>query len=153
MVTNRYNSAMVMVHFARGQQKTPHMVLYQFFVAFGVVLGPALASTSLLLFPSSQTKDALANCVMVLWGGVLWALVLIFIPNDISKLEAQAGIQDEPLVQEEVDGLPERPNGNKGLALFLTLITSATIRMGQRNLGGIRELFATLHLPVLVAWS
>ena len=139
---------MVMVHFARGQQKTPHMVLYQFFVAFGMVLGPAMASVSLLLLPGTETKDALANCLMVFWGAGLWAGVAIFIPRDISELEAQAGILGEQVPEavsspaESPKGLLEVPGTSSGLALFLTLISSATIRMAQRPddpLGGRRE--------------
>ncbi|CAE7198082.1 unnamed protein product [Symbiodinium sp. CCMP2592] len=152
-----YNSAMVMVHFARGQQKTPHMVLYQFFVAFGVLLGPALASVSLLLLPGTETKDALANCIMVVWGAGLWLAVVIVVPSDISTFEVQAGLTKSSVLEAseatETSELPEtstRSGTINGLALFLTLIGSATIRMGQRLLW---ESGSVIAVEVTYGWS
>lgn len=151
-----YNSAMAMVHFARGRQKTPHMVLYQFFVAFGVALGPALASVSLDLLPGTQTKDALANCIMVVWGAGLWLAVVMVVPRDLSTLEAQAGFTKSVLEDSEATETSEVPDTStrsgtiNGLALLLTLISSATIRMGQRLLW---ESGSVIAVEVTYGWS
>ncbi|CAJ1353199.1 unnamed protein product [Effrenium voratum] len=143
-----YNTAMVMVHFARGSQKTPHMVLYQFFVAFGVLLGPAVASVTLHLAPdlSGPLKAAIANAAMVLFGLGLWLAVLCLIPADISQLEEQAGITGRP----QAEGEPEDGNSGQGLALLSTLVGSAVLRMAQRLLW---ESGSVIAVQAAFGWS
>lgn len=136
-----YNTAMVMVHFARGSQKTSYMVLYQFFVALGVLLGPALASASIyasgiIISEISYTEqDAVASAIMVLYGLALWSGILL-LPSDIAELEKQAGIESEagPAATNLVKGSDVQTDWRKGSALLTTLVASASVRMTQRLL-------------------
>jgi len=126
------------------------MVLYQFFVAMGILLGPIIAAAGDLLGIMSFTNDAVAGLMMVLWGVLLEVAILIMIPENISELEEQAGLTPEEIREPSPaeamlqDYLHEfrrdrfqhlqGKGWSNGLALFATLLVSAGIRMMQRLL-------------------
>eukprot|EP00931_Biecheleriopsis_adriatica_P009670 TRINITY_DN11073_c0_g1_i2.p1 TRINITY_DN11073_c0_g1~~TRINITY_DN11073_c0_g1_i2.p1 ORF type:complete len:716 (-),score=112.89 TRINITY_DN11073_c0_g1_i2:197-2344(-) len=139
-----YNTSMVMVHFARGASKTSYMVLYQFFNAIGILLGPVLASSSspfVDVFFGTDTagaQDAMASCVIAVLAAVLWAGVIALLPSDGREFEKQAGIDSDELAP--AAGLPiaeasdDKHDSTNGAALMITLVGSAMMRISQRLL-------------------
>eukprot|EP00931_Biecheleriopsis_adriatica_P009669 TRINITY_DN11073_c0_g1_i1.p1 TRINITY_DN11073_c0_g1~~TRINITY_DN11073_c0_g1_i1.p1 ORF type:complete len:713 (-),score=142.00 TRINITY_DN11073_c0_g1_i1:197-2335(-) len=137
-----YNTAMVMVHFARGTSKTSYMVLYQFFVAVGILLGPILASSSSIFVAvfferdTVDTQDAMASCVLAVLAAVLLAGVVALLPSDRKELEEEAGIDPEESAPAAslMEASHDESNSANGAALMMTLVGSATMRMAQRLL-------------------
>mmetsp|Transcript_1553 Transcript_1553/g.3932 ORF Transcript_1553/g.3932 Transcript_1553/m.3932 type:complete len:683 (+) Transcript_1553:1-2049(+) len=146
-----YNSAMAIVHFARGSKKTSYMVLYQFFIAVGVLLGPSLASVALALAPNQpdSTKDALASLTMSAYGVGLWAAVRIFLP-DFAEMEREAGICQEDSATPGGKTDEDAASVSRGAALFMTLCASAFTRLAQRLLW---EAGAVIAVQQAYGWS
>eukprot|EP00930_Biecheleria_cincta_P006996 TRINITY_DN108130_c0_g1_i1.p1 TRINITY_DN108130_c0_g1~~TRINITY_DN108130_c0_g1_i1.p1 ORF type:complete len:747 (+),score=111.31 TRINITY_DN108130_c0_g1_i1:64-2304(+) len=145
-----YTTGLAIVHFARGSNKTAYLVLYQFFVAIGVLLGPMLTSFSL----GAGANATFANYIFAVWGIGMLALVFLFIPSDISELEVQAGIDPEQR-RAPVDQTLQVATANEledtgsaagpGTALMVTLLSSAFVRMLQRLLWESGSVVAVSH--------
>ena len=90
-----YNANAALVEFSGPRHRVRYLSLYQFFVGFGLVLGPGLASASLQLGRALALADAaaLANLVMAVWGAVLAAALLALMPSndELARLSAEEG--------------------------------------------------------------
>lgn len=130
-----YNTANVMLHFAQGSATTPYLVLYQFFIACGVLLGPTLASVSLgLARVAGMEGDFAVNGFMAIWGVLVFVAISLFFPSDYRQMVdayAETSSPREPESMSMAEVLSS-PKARQGLSLMALLLNCTFLRLLQR---------------------
>jgi len=145
-----YNSALSMVHFAKGPAYTACLVLYQFFVAAGVLTGPVVASVSSTIGRQLglPLQDVLASLMMSLWGAALLVALWAIPPPESGTchgdIRSGAPTGEEITSNQAEHNQPSAANGlamhnksgllSSGLTLIFLFVYSAILRMTQRLL-------------------
>jgi len=135
-----YNTALAMVHFAKGPAYTACLVLYQTFNAVGALLGPVLASGLIATgrWLGVSYEHVLVNAVMSLWGAVLLVAILVVSPPDYGI--SHSAEHHFASIPEQVEGSHTEDSGTTSisssscLSLMLLFVYSALLRVGQRLL-------------------
>lgn len=142
-----YNTNLAIVHFARGRNKTSYLVLYQFFISLGIILGPVLSSgvqKLCTIVGAFSAADVYVNGFMVAWGAVLLVALLMAFPADAAEFEDVAGVplaararvaEHESVsptgaLHEVAPDEPVQPShlAGQGMGLALTLFNASLVR-------------------------
>lgn len=95
-----YNANVALIEFSSPEKKVRYLSIYQFFLGFGLLLGPALSSTTTLIGQAlgvEEDRYALANLVMTVWGVALGIMVFWKMPDNkiLRELAGMSSSLDE----------------------------------------------------------